>query len=65
MSEHKNEDIRKRFGLCVDTCHIFASGYDRKSKKKFIEYLNKFDKMIGIEVVGITSIVKTDLSMVK
>lgn len=49
MSEHKNEDIRKRFGLCVDTCHIFASGYDIKSKKKFIEYLNKFDKMIGIE----------------
>lgn len=34
---------------CIDTCHIFAAGYDLRTEKNVKEYINKFDKSIGIK----------------
>jgi deoxyribonuclease-4 len=39
---------KKRCGICIDTCHIFASGYDIRTIKKVKDYLKEFDKKIGI-----------------
>lgn len=49
FSKHKMEDIRNRFGICVDTCHIFAAGYDIKTKEMIESYLDSFNELIGLE----------------
>lgn len=36
-------------GVCYDTQHGFASGYDMRDKKTITETLKKFDKIIGLE----------------
>ena len=39
----------KRFGICLDTCHAFAGGYDNRTDKAASLTLQKFDKAIGFE----------------
>ena len=39
----------KTFGVCFDTCHAFASGYDIRSSEKVIETMNDFNEIINIE----------------
>jgi deoxyribonuclease IV len=39
----------KKFGVCFDTCHAFASGYDLRSSKKVIETINNFNNTINIK----------------
>src|SRR5947209_1120201 len=43
----------KRFGICFDTCHAFAAGYDLRTEKAASLTLEKFDKAIGFEHVRI------------
>ncbi|MCW5197635.1 deoxyribonuclease IV [Buchnera aphidicola] len=38
---------KKRIGICLDTCHLFASGYDLRTKKNYIKTFDSFDKKIG------------------
>lgn len=44
-----NQKLSNRFGICLDTCHIFNAGYDIRTKKGITDYLTEFDKLIGIE----------------
>jgi len=37
-----------RIKICVDTCHIFAAGYDITSKEKIAHFFNLFDNLIGL-----------------
>lgn len=39
----------KKIGVCLDTCHAFASGYDLRNKKAVDGTLKKFDKIIGLK----------------
>jgi deoxyribonuclease-4 len=39
----------KRFGVCFDTCHAFAAGYDISTEKGAASTLEKLDKAIGFE----------------
>ena len=39
----------KRFGVCLDTCHAFAAGYDLRTDKAVSLTLKKFEKAIGFE----------------
>jgi len=39
----------KRFGVCLDTCHAFAAGYDLRTEKTAALTLEKFEKAIGFE----------------
>ncbi len=39
----------KRFGVCLDTCHAFAAGYDLRTEKTVALTLKKFKKAIGFE----------------
>ena len=39
----------KRFGICIDTCHAFAAGYDLKTEKSVKDTFSKFDDAIGFE----------------
>lgn len=40
---------KKRIGVCLDTCHLNDSGIDIN---EFDEYLDSFDKVIGLDYVG-------------
>ncbi len=39
---------QNRIGICVDTAHAFASGYDLRDKKAVKKFLDEFDKIIGL-----------------
>jgi len=38
----------ERFGVCLDTCHIFAAGYDISSRNKYEQTMQEFEKVIGL-----------------
>jgi len=38
-----------RVGVCLDTCHLLASGYDIGSKSGYLETFETFDRLVGIE----------------
>lgn len=42
-------DDRKRLGICFDTCHAFAAGYDLVSRKAVEHTLQRFDEIISLE----------------
>lgn len=39
---------KKNIGFCLDTCHIFAAGYDLRSKEVYEKTMNSFKKHIGL-----------------
>lgn len=41
------EKYHPRLRYCIDTCHIFAAGYDIRTEKGAVDYINKFDNLIG------------------
>ena len=42
-----------RFGICFDTCHAFAAGYDLRTEKTVSLTLEKFDESVGVEHIKI------------
>jgi len=46
LSKLKQKD---RFGVCFDTCHAFAYGYDLRTKDAVEETFKKFDDEVGFE----------------
>jgi deoxyribonuclease-4 len=49
FSKHKNENIVKRFGICLDTCHVFSAGYDIRSKESREIFFDNFNELIGLD----------------
>lgn len=39
---------KNRVGVCLDTCHLFASGYDFRTVEQYEGFFVKFDRMIGM-----------------
>jgi deoxyribonuclease-4 len=40
---------QNRCGICLDTSHIFAAGYDIRTEASYRKTINAFDAIIGIE----------------
>jgi deoxyribonuclease-4 len=40
---------KNRIGICFDTAHTFAAGYDYRTKKGYEEMWNEFDDVIGLK----------------
>src|ERR671912_323206 len=38
----------KRVGVCLDTCHLVAAGYDIVSERGYADTFAAFDKLVGI-----------------
>jgi deoxyribonuclease-4 len=36
-------------GVCLDTCHVFAAGYDLRDPKSYEHTFNEFDRIIGLK----------------
>ena len=41
-----------RLGVCLDTCHIFAAGYDLRSEEAYARTMGALRRTVGIERVG-------------
>jgi deoxyribonuclease-4 len=39
----------ERLGVCLDTCHVFAAGYDLRAPKTYAETWRRFDGEIGLD----------------
>jgi len=39
---------RERIGICFDTCHAFAAGYDLRTNEGLTDTLRQFDELIGL-----------------
>ena len=37
-----------RLGVCLDTCHVFAAGYDLRTRAAYGETMREFDGEIGL-----------------
>ena len=42
-------DSSKQFGLCIDTCHLFASGYDLRTREDVDIILEKIKHVLGLK----------------
>ena len=41
----------ERLAVCFDTCHVYAAGYDIKSEKGYEKTFERFDKIIGLNLL--------------
>ena len=42
-------DSPERLGVCLDTCHIFAAGYDIRTERAYKKTMREFDSVIGLK----------------
>jgi deoxyribonuclease-4 len=47
LIEHSG--VEKRLGVCFDTCHVLAAGYDIRDARGFRATLAEFEQAIGLE----------------
>ena len=40
---------KSKVGVCLDTCHAFAAGYDLRTEAAFEETMASFERDIGIK----------------
>ena len=38
-----------RLGVCFDTCHVFAAGYDLRTEDAYHQTFDQFDRVVGLE----------------
>ena len=44
-------DKPEQFGVCVDTCHIFAAGYEIRNEDDYYRTFEEFDRIVGIDTI--------------
>lgn len=44
-------DYEDRIGICLDTCHLFAAGYDLRDKATVEKTLEEFDNVVGLKLL--------------
>jgi deoxyribonuclease-4 len=45
--------LEERIAVCMDTCHIFAAGYDLRTTESWNETKARFDRILGLEKLKI------------
>lgn len=43
---------KSRVGVCIDTCHTFAAGYDIRDEESFNKFFDDFDEIVGKEYLS-------------
>lgn len=44
-----NSRYPEKFGVCFDTCHTFAAGYDTATEDGYADTMQQFDTLIGLD----------------
>jgi deoxyribonuclease-4 len=39
----------ERLGVCLDTCHVFAAGYELRTPDGYAATMDEFDRVVGLE----------------
>ena len=52
-SAELSKTAKSKFGICIDTAHIFVAGYDIRTVKGWREYIHEFDHLIGCEYIAL------------
>jgi deoxyribonuclease-4 len=47
--QHPDKLIQDRFGVCIDTCHVFASGHPIHTQTGMNDFFSTIDRIIGID----------------
>lgn len=42
-------DDKSRVGVCIDTCHAFAAGYDFSTEEGYNQTVKQFEELVGFE----------------
>jgi deoxyribonuclease-4 len=42
-------EAKERMAVCIDTCHVFAAGYDIATEEGYIKTFQEFDAIIGLD----------------
>jgi deoxyribonuclease-4 len=45
-------DDKQRVGICIDTCHVFAAGYDIRERDTYEKMIDEVEEHVGVENVG-------------
>jgi deoxyribonuclease-4 len=45
----QNAGPHDRLGVCFDTCHVFAAGYDIRTPETYAATMAEFDRVVGLE----------------
>jgi deoxyribonuclease-4 len=40
---------KSRVGICLDTAHVFAAGYDLRTPKRYRATMEEFDRLVGLQ----------------
>lgn len=46
-------DDKSRIAVCLDTCHVFAAGYDIRDKASYDTTMQAFDESIGLDYLKV------------
>jgi deoxyribonuclease-4 len=41
-------EVKARIGVCLDTCHVFAAGYELRTEKAYEQTIAQFDRIVGL-----------------
>jgi deoxyribonuclease IV len=44
-------EVKDRVGVCVDTCHLYAAGYDFRTRAAYDVTFHQLDQMVGLKKV--------------
>jgi deoxyribonuclease IV len=47
---------RDRLGVCLDTCHAFAAGYDLRTAAAYAETMRRLDGEVGLDRLGVVHV---------
>jgi len=45
-------DDKERVGICIDTCHVFAAGYEIRTREGYDQMIDEIEEHVGLENVG-------------
>lgn len=48
-----DKGVRERVGICLDTCHVFAAGYDISTKEGYTTLWEHFDETVGRDLLKV------------
>jgi deoxyribonuclease-4 len=48
----ESSSFADRLGVCLDTCHIFAAGYELRSRQDYEQTIRTLDSTVGLERLG-------------
>jgi deoxyribonuclease IV len=45
-------DDKRRVGVCIDTCHVFAAGYEIRTREGYDRTMDEVERHVGFDSIG-------------